>query len=291
VEVEDFGGVIKSIVPDDYEKPGDYRDAEGFLVCGNCHTRKETLFYMPAIGKSPAEVIKVPCACECENKAWEERHAQQLMRERKLYIEQLRREGMMDVLRTWDTFENDDDRNPEATLLCAQYVEKWDEMLRDNIGILFTGGVGTGKTFYAGCIANALTEKLVSVGATSLPKMINKLQTFPEERVRALDALQRYEFLVLDDLGVERDTSYAAEQTYLIIDTRYRANKPLIITTNLSVRELETPQNLTQERIYDRILEMCPLVVELTGKSRRRQNIAVKQQKALEQLWWDKNEV
>ena len=164
-------------------------------------------------------------------------------------------------------------------------------MLRDNIGILFTGGVGTGKTFYAGCIANALTEKLVSVGATSLPKMINKLQTFPEERVRALDALQRYEFLVLDDLGVERDTSYAAEQTYLIIDTRYRANKPLIITTNLSVRELETPQNLTQERIYDRILEMCPLVVELTGKSRRRQNIAVKQQKALEQLWWDKNEV
>jgi len=31
--------------------------------------------------------------------------------------------------------------------------------------------------------------------------------------------------------------------------------------------------------------------VELTGKSRRRQNIAVKQQKALEQLWWDKNEV
>ena len=32
MEVGDFGGVIKSIVPEDYEKPGDYRDGEGFLV-------------------------------------------------------------------------------------------------------------------------------------------------------------------------------------------------------------------------------------------------------------------
>jgi len=291
VEVEDFGGVIKSIVPDDYEKPGDYRDAEGFLVCGNCHTRKETLFYMPAIGKAPAEVIKVPCACECENKAWEERHAQQLMRERKLYIEQLRREGMMDPVYDRNSFERDDGRNPDALLVCVQYVEKWNKMLEDNVGLLLYGSVGTGKTFFAGCIANALTEKLVSVGATSLPKLIGRLQTYQEERMRLLSMLEQYDFLILDDLGAERDTSFAAEQTYLVIDTRYRVRKPLIITTNMSLEELHTPQTTAQERIYDRVLEMCPIKVKLAGESKRKAMGTHKESDALRSLWWDKNEV
>ena len=291
MQVENFLEAIRSIVPKDYGKPGDYRDGEGFLVCGNCHTRKETLFYMPAIGKAPAEVIKVPCACECENKAWEERHAQQLMRERKLYIEQLRREGMMDPVYDRNSFERDDGRNPDALLVCVQYVEKWNKMLEDNVGLLLYGSVGTGKTFFAGCIANALTEKLVSVGATSLPKLIGRLQTYQEERMRLLSMLEQYDFLILDDLGAERDTSFAAEQTYLVIDTRYRVRKPLIITTNMSLEELHTPQTTAQERIYDRVLEMCPIKVKLAGESKRKAMGTHKESDALRSLWWDKNEV
>mgnify|MGYP001193254891 FL=1 len=291
MQVENFLEAIRSIVPKDYGKPGDYRDGEGFLVCGNCHTRKETLFYMPAIGKSPAEVIKVPCACECENKAWEEKHAQQSMRERKLYIEQLRREGMMDPVYDRNSFERDDGRNPDALLVCVQYVEKWNKMLEDNVGLLLYGSVGTGKTFFAGCIANALTEKLVSVGATSLPKLIGRLQTYQEERMRLLSMLEQYDFLILDDLGAERDTSFAAEQTYLVIDTRYRVRKPLIITTNMSLEELHTPQTTAQERIYDRVLEMCPIKVKLAGESKRKAMGTHKESDALRSLWWDKNEV
>ena len=57
MQAENFLDAIRSIVPKDYEKPGDYRDREGFLVCGNCHTRKETLFNIPKMGDRPAEVI------------------------------------------------------------------------------------------------------------------------------------------------------------------------------------------------------------------------------------------
>lgn len=291
MQAENFLEAIRSIVPKDYGKPGDYRDGEGFLVCGNCHTRKETLFNIPKMGDRPAEVIVVPCACECANAAWEAKHSGFLAQQRKSYIEQLRREGMMDPLYKWNNFENDDGRNPEALLICAQYVEKWNKMLEDNVGLLLYGSVGTGKTFFAGCIANALTEKLVSVGATSLPKLIGRLQTYPEERIRLLSMLEQYDFLILDDLGAERDTSFAAEQTYLVIDTRYRVRKPLIITTNMSLEELHTPQTTAQERIYDRVLEMCPIKVKLAGESKRKAMGTQKESDALRSLWWDKDEV
>ena len=74
---------------------------------------------------------------------------------------------------------------------------------------------------------------------------------------------------MIDDLGVERDTSYSVEQIYNIVDARWRSGRPLIITTNLSLSELEIPKNMEYKRIYDRILGMCPVQVKIAGKSRR----------------------
>jgi len=55
-------------------------------------------------------------------------------------------------------------------------VEKWPEMRDKNVGMLFYGDVGTGKSFYACCIANALLDKGVSVLVTSSPKILEKIQ-------------------------------------------------------------------------------------------------------------------
>ena len=142
-------------------------------------------------------------------------------------------------------------------------------MKAENIGILFYGPVGTGKSYFACCIANALLEKLVSVSVTNFPRILNRLQGFDEERQAFIDKLQRYKLLVIDDLGVERDTSYSVEQVYNVIDTRARAKKPLIITTNLSMEDLKNPVSLAHARIYDRVLEMCPIRLVLQGESRR----------------------
>lgn len=48
-----------------------------------------------------------------------------------------------------------------------RYVEQWQTMRTENIGLLFWGGVGTGKSFLAGCIANALMEQEVPVLITN----------------------------------------------------------------------------------------------------------------------------
>jgi len=84
-----------------------------------------------------------------------------------------------------------------------------------------------------------------------------------------LEKLQTYELLVIDDLGTERDTPYAAEQVFQVIDVRLRTQKPLLVTTNLSFAAMKEVRDIMQMRVYDRVLEMCPVHVVLTGLSRR----------------------
>jgi DNA replication protein DnaC len=254
-----------------YEE-GDYTDSEGFLCCGKCHTRKQHDITLPAFGDQPERIIRVGIVCECRKKEIEAERAAEERRQFLQRMEVLRRDGITDPAYLQYTFDQDDNRNPEVSEVCRRYVENWDEMFKDNIGILFYGGVGTGKSYLACCIANALIEKLVTVSVTNFPRILNKLHSFGfgEERQEFIDKLQRYKLLVIDDLGVERDTSYSIEQVYNVIDTRSRSGMPLIVTTNLSMEELKNPPSLGHARIYDRVLEMCPIRLKLVGESRRK---------------------
>lgn len=253
-----------------YEE-GDYIDSEGFLVCGKCHTRKEFEITLPE-GFGQERVKRVGAACQCKKEEMEKEKAAREREEFNRRMIMLQKDGITDPAYLRYTFDNDDMRNPEVSQVCRKYVENWDDMYKDNIGILFYGGVGTGKSFLACCIANALIEKLVPVSVTNFPRLLNKLQGlgFGEERQEFIDKLQRYKLLVIDDLGVERDTSYSTEQVYNVIDTRSRSGMPLIVTTNLSMEDLKNPPSLAHSRIYDRVLEMCPIRLKLVGESRRK---------------------
>ena len=89
-------------------------------------------------------------------------------------MEELKRRGFTDpTMRDW-TFENDNGRNPQAGI-ARRYVEHWEDMRTDNIGCLFWGGVGTGKSYLAGCIANALMEKEIPVHMTNFALILNDL--------------------------------------------------------------------------------------------------------------------
>ena len=68
---------------------------------------------------------------------------------------------------------------------------------------------------------------------------------------------------------MERGTEYGLEQVYHVVDSRYRSNKPLIVTTNLTLEQLLHPEDTPHARIYDRILEMC-VPVRFTGGNFRR---------------------
>lgn len=261
-----------------YEE-GDYTDSEGFLCCGKCHTRKEFEITLPE-GFGQERVKRVGVACQCKKEEMEKEKAAREREEFNRRMIMLQKDGITDPAYLRYTFEHDDMRNPEVSQVCRKYVENWDDMMKDNIGILFYGGVGTGKSFLACCIANALLEKLVTVSVTNFPRILNRLQGFDEERQAFIDKLQRYKLLVIDDLGVERDTSYSVEQVFNVVDTRSRSGMPLIVTTNLSMEDLKNPPSLAHSRIYDRVLEMCPIRLKLVGESRRTGNAIDRRDKA-----------
>lgn len=163
-------------------------------------------------------------------------------------------------------FANDNGKNPNMSRAKC-YVDCWHKMLSDNIGLLLWGEVGTGKSYFAACIANALVEQCVSVKMTNFASILNDLFS-SDDKNGYINRLNESSLLIIDDLGIERDTEYALEQVYNIIDTRYKSNKPLIVTTNLSLTELKHPVDTEHKRIYDRVLEMC-VPIRFNGENMR----------------------
>lgn len=121
----------------------------------------------------------------------------------------------------------------------------------------------------------------------NLSTVLNSMGGFQSEEKNAyISDLMRYPLLILDDFGMERQTEYALEQVFNVIDARYRSGKPLIITTNLSLTELNTPKSLEHKRIYDRIKEMCQ-PVNFGSNGRRTERAQAKMRVAAELLRGD----
>ena len=249
------------------EAQGDYTK-DGILYCGRCNTPKQVLMSLPVLtGTDTPQPL--PVACKCQQEADDRTQAEQRAAEFKNNLGvHWRADGFHDPSYLKPTFSDDDGSNPKLINICKKFVDRWPEMFENGMGLLLYGGVGGGKTFLAGCVCNALLEKQVKVCATSFPRVLNVLQN-SMDRQKALDRLARYQCILLDDFGVERGTEYAQEQLFAVVDARYREKRPTIITTNLSLHDLENPQNLSYSRIFDRLLELCPVRLCVSGPSRR----------------------
>lgn len=237
--------------------------------CPTCGEPIEKMIELPRTDGSGTFQTRVKVSCRCVEKAQKE-EADKSRRERfEAHMKGLAAKyGLSDGAYDDLTFSMDDRRDPALSNTCRRYVDRWEEMKENNIGIIFYGPPGTGKSFFAGAIVNALLEKQVPALMTNFPRLLNILQA-AKDRQSYIDALQSYKLLVIDDLGVERDSDYAAEQVFSIIDARTRSKLPLIVTTNLTIEELKKPDTRKNARIYDRILELCPVNLKMTGESRR----------------------
>lgn len=253
-------------------QPEDYIGSDGLLYCGKCHTPKQA--YFEGHKRVPFLGDRHPMECECRRIERERQEA--IVNEQKHLglVHRLKADGFSDrEMRNW-TFENDNGRNPKMQH-AHRYVEQWQTIRTENYGLLLWGGVGTGKSFFAGCIANALMEQEVPVRMTNFASILNDLSNSFTGRNEVVDRLCRYPLLIIDDFGIERDTNYALEQVYNIIDSRYRSKKPLIVTTNLALKEIQHPQDTAHARIYDRLLAMCSPIC-FSGENLRRQVAAQK---------------
>ncbi len=260
--MSDFDGILNRLAVT-HREPEDYTGEDGLLYCGKCHTPKQFRMTAP-----PMEGRIFPCPCQCEQEHQEREAAEQEAHRRRQAVADLKGRGFTDpAMREW-TFANDNGKCPQMKH-ARFYIEHWEQMKAENIGYLLWGGVGTGKSYFAGCIANALMEREVAVRMTNFALILNDLTANFEGRNDYIARLCRAPLLILDDFGMERGTEYGLEQVYNVIDSRYRSRRPLIVTTNLSLQDLQHPQDTAHARIYDRLLEMCA-PIRFSGENFRR---------------------
>lgn len=275
-ELSPFSAVVAGIIKNASEKQkrgtNDYVNPDdGLLYCGVCHTPKQCRVNLPCLGKGETQEFIAPCVCQCarEKEAAEERRRK--AQEDMILIEKLKSRSLMDEKfksQTFDSFRTTKD-NGKVLRLCKRYADGFDEMIEKNQGLLFYGDVGTGKTFSAACVANALLSKKIPVVMTSFVKMLENVQNIKEDEDKLISRLNKAKLLIIDDLGAERSTDFALEKVYNIVDSRYRARLPMILTTNLELRDMQMASDIRYSRIYDRIFEVC-YPVRFTGSSFRK---------------------
>ncbi len=246
--------------------PGDYVGEDGLIYCGVCGEKKQTKIKFPCYEN---EERVVPVICKCVRDRIEKERKEEEYQETMSRIRRLRDSSMMSSKFSDSTFENFKvvPENKKILTLAQRYVDKFAEMEEQNQGILFYGTVGTGKSYAAACIANALMDKQISVIMTSFVKILQDIRGMAGESAY-MDTIMKPRLLIIDDLGAERNTEYALEKVYNIIDSRIRQNKPLILTTNLMLDEMMDADDIRYQRIYDRIFEVC-YPVEMKWKSFR----------------------
>lgn len=109
--------------------------------------------------------------------------------------------------------------------------------------LIMTGGTGLGKTHLSLAIANEAIQKGFGVIYGSAGNLIAKLENEHfgrEENGDTARLLQDCDLLILDDLGTEFKSSFSSSAVYGTVNTRLMMQKPTIISTNLSTREMMT---------------------------------------------------
>jgi DNA replication protein DnaC len=184
-----------------------------------------------------------------------------------------------------DNFEVHNDSHRDALKISRQFVKNYPAQ---EVGLLYIGPCGVGKTHLAVAVLRELVEKKnVPCAFFDFRELIRDIQsTFtPESNVTESDVLSpvfETEILVLDELGAKRTTAWVEETVFYIINQRYNQKKLTIFTSNyLDTDDEEDRRDEIYKkkddslvsrigfRLRSRIYEMCK-VVEIWGEDYRK---------------------
>ena len=231
-------------------------------ICAKCGGKQ--IYRKLYLMNREIELMDKPCECIKKDRALQESEVKDRKEridreERGKYIERLKKHSMVDSRFKNSTFNNSDKNDSNVMKICKRYSDEFKNNKEKNIGMLLFGNPGVGKTYGVTCIANALMEQLNSVICVSINGLLRQFKDTYNSQNNAnenslLNAIKNSDLFIIDDLGTEQLTEWSNCMLYEIIDTRYRSDKPLIITTNLSGEDFKKRYH---KRINDRIFEMC----------------------------------
>ncbi len=243
-------------------REGDYYRNDGILICGKCGREREWHGFFPGVGDTWAACV---CLCDMQGRIEDEK-AKAIADRKKLAM----------ARRNWAfptgsdlgniRFDQDDKKNIEASKAVYQYARYIPKHIQEGNNLLLFGDVGTGKSFFAAAVVNYAIDAGYRCLFTSFPEVVNEMMQTHDKK-GLIDDIRSYDLVVFDDFGIERNTEFVNEQIYQVVNARYLAKKPMIITTNMDRRELN-PEDMNKKRIISRILERA-VVVSVNGEDRR----------------------
>lgn len=165
--------------------------------------------------------------------------------------------------------DSDDYAGTTAGLTVARfYLDNFPEMLAGGCGILMHGGPGTGKSLLSAAIANEVAAQGYYTAWVKIKGVYERLIGPNANRVGVLDALQRVDLLVLDELVSEKDTPAMLREFMRLVDDRYETGKPTIITSNFTIEQItdhfdavlsrESGQDMGAMMVERFLSRMCP---------------------------------
>jgi len=155
----------------------------------------------------------------------------------------------------------DERRFEKAVSKARNFVE---EIENGPQNICFSGPVGTGKSFLSKCILGEMLKKGYSCIYFSAPTLFStigdyKFHKSASQTVNPTELLYSCDLLVIDDLGTELTNSFCVSELLTLLNEREKARKSMVISTNLSLEELN---NTYSDRVFSRMFsnfEFCPL--------------------------------
>lgn len=223
--------------------------------CGAEYIKSKSWELLPESlkAKIPDSIPSCDCLFEIADKEAEQRRIDSIRENMIKAVSKYKEISVSDKKFFDSRFENSD-LEEKHMMLAKRYADAF-VIKENNIGLILHGGVGNGKTHAVACIANQLMDHKKTVLTLSLSGYLNKLRGEWEKAEKdILSKVKKVDVLIIDDFGVEKVTEWVLEKIFNVIDARYRADKALLVTTNLSLEDIEVKFD---SRISDRIKEMC----------------------------------
>lgn len=144
------------------------------------------------------------------------------------------------------------ERMNEILIQCKNYV---DTFSKNSCSLFFLGKTGLGKTFLSSMIAKSLIEKGFNVVFDSINNFLIMAENehFGRSNGNTVETIINADLVILDDLGSEFSTPFNNSTLYNIINTRINMEVPTIVSTNLSLSELNEKYD---DRIISRLTGM-----------------------------------